>query len=1643
MNRYWKKVKLMMLACMAVFVSGGIAELLVFGENQAYAANTTKWDSVGSAGFSAGEVWESSLFMYNGTPYVVYIEGNVNTVTVRRYNGSSWESVGSPISVSWATAKSPSLFVYNGTPYVAYGDGLNGGKVTVQKYNGVSWELVGGAGISANYAEFISLYIDNGIPYVAYKDYGNANKATVMKYNGSVWEPVGNAGFSAGEIYGMSLKVNNGTPYVTYSDGANSSKATVMKYNGSVWEAVGGAGFTPGRADYISLYIDNGTPYVSYMDFANSLKATVMKFNGDTWETVGNAGFSEGSVGYTSLDIDQGIPYVAFADSQRATVMKYNGNDWETIGDPRFSAGRAEYVSLQVYDGIPYIAYKDHASSAKVTVMKQRFTVTYQGNGSTGGAVPADSAGYDKNTNAAVLGNPGNLVRTGYTFAGWNTALDGSGMSYDAGDHINVGQSGATLYAKWVVNSYTVNYDGNGATAGAAPPSGSHTYNTGVTMPGNSGNLVRTGYTFAGWNTAANGSGTNYPAGSTYTIGAAHVTLYAKWTINSYTVSFNSNGGSTIGSQTVNYGGAAIRPNDPIKTGHTFEGWYKDSGLTIDFDFAEEIEDHTTLYANWTVNSYTVTYNDNGSEGGSVPAGGSYGYNTGVLIPGNPGGLVKTGYTLAGWNTAADGSGSGYMTVDTLTMGAANVTLYAQWTIDSYSVTFNGNGATSGSVPADSSHVYNTGVTVQGNPGGLVKTGHTFAGWNTAADGSGTDYTTGETFTIGAANVTLYAQWTINGYKVTYDGNGATSGNVPEDSSHNYNTSVTVPGNPGGLAKTVHTFAGWNTAADGSGTDYVESDSFTIGAADVTLYAQWTVNRYTVTYDGNGATSGRVPADSSHDYNTVVTVPGNPGDLVRTGHTFAGWTTAADGGGTDYVESDEFAIGAADVTLYAIWTVNHYTISFESNGGSPVDPQTIGYNRLAVEPTEPTKTGYTFGGWYTDGEDLTRAYDFAAPIGDADVTLYAKWLSAYVLLSGLTADQGTLDSEFSPSKTNYTIDAAKAVSSLNFFVTKEDPTQTLTVTGATYDSVTDSVYTYNASNLSVGPNLIQITVTAENQDQNTYTLTVNVSDEDVMGQPVPLDPSIRTIKFPGGLAIRLPDGLSIPQGATLTVRHSDAAPSGEVNLSAAGQIVDFQFEGITIDQPVEITLGFDDNVDPSKLAIFYYNESTGKWEYHPSEVTDNGIRTSVGHFSTYGVLADTTAPDQVTVASDEKTARSITLQLGAYDDTGVKKYLIYRDGTLVAETEESMYVDTGLSASRKYTYTVKAVDRMDNISNSSESVTVVTNGSGSGGGSIGPITNNGNVTSTNGTITIPAGQSGEVSLGDAVKIVIPAGASDEELKLTIKPVLDTQKLIESNEILLSPVFQVSNSSTKDFSKDVTLTVAFDPTNVTDNQKPSVFFYDESKQVWVEAGGEVNGNTITVSVNRFTIVAVFAVDQMPTINLSDISGHWAEASIRAAVEAGIVNGYADGTFKPNGYVTRAEFTVMLMNALKLQRTKAELNFTDTEEIGAWAGAAVAQAVEAGIVTGYMDGQFRPAAKISRAELAVMIARAYGADTETEASAPTGFSDDEDIPVWSKGAVSVIRQLGIVHGRSGNLFEPDLLATRAEAVTLIMNLLQKMI
>ena len=440
-----------------------------------------------------------------------------------------------------------------------------------------------------------------------------------------------------------------------------------------------------------------------------------------------------------------------------------------------------------------------------------------------------------------------------------------------------------------------------------------------------------------------------------YTINTSNGQSAAHDATQSHVVTFDSNGGSSVQSQNVRVGATATQPATPTRTGYTFQGWYtaKNGGTRYDFDKA--VTGDITLYAHWTVNTYTLTFDGNGGNPAETTRTVQYGNQYGTLPT-----PTRTGYTFAGWYTAKNG---GTKVTPTTTMGAANTTVYAYWTVNSYTLTFDGNGGR----PTETSRTVQYGSQYSTLPT-ATRTGYTFQGWYTAKNGGSQ---VSPATTMGASDTTVYAHWAIKSYTVAFDSAG---GSAVDAQKVQYGSKVVSPAAP---TRTGHTFQGWYTARNG-GSKYDFGQAVT---GDITLYAHWTVNSYTLTFDGNGGkpteTSRTVAYGSP--YGTMPTA-------TRTGYTFEGWYTAKSGGSQVYMST---AMGASNATVYAHWTANTYTATFDSNGGSAVASQKVQYGSRISRPADPTRTGYTFQGWYTAKNGGTR-YDFDKAV-TGDVTLYARW----------------------------------------------------------------------------------------------------------------------------------------------------------------------------------------------------------------------------------------------------------------------------------------------------------------------------------------------------------------------------------------------------------------------------------------------------------------------------------------------------------------------------------------------------------------------------------------------------------------------------------------------------------------------------
>ncbi|GHV69904.1 hypothetical protein AGMMS49928_14790 [Spirochaetia bacterium] len=305
-----------------------------------------------------------------------------------------------------------------------------------------------------------------------------------------------------------------------------------------------------------------------------------------------------------------------------------------------------------------------------------------------------------------------------------------------------------------------------------------------------------------------------------------------------------------------------------------------------------------------------------------------------------------------------------------------------------HTVRYDANGG-SGSVPPQQAVIQGSGVAAAGQ-GSLSKVGHTFNGWNTNANGSGTVYAAGSSI-MPTANITLYAQWSAITYTINYHANGA-SGTTPSPQSATYGESRTIS-NEGGLSLAGWLFGGWNTKADGTGIVYAAGSSLTVDS-NLTLYAQWMTDTtpYTVSYHANGG-DGTAPSSQTATFGTSIAVSGQ-GSLNHAGRAFNGWNTRDDGTGTAYFTGSSLTVHT-NITLYAQWIIQ-YMVSYDANGGSGTLPASqkvnTGSDVTVAGQGSLSRTGCTFNGWNSNSGGTGMAYAAGSSLTvSGDVTLYAQW----------------------------------------------------------------------------------------------------------------------------------------------------------------------------------------------------------------------------------------------------------------------------------------------------------------------------------------------------------------------------------------------------------------------------------------------------------------------------------------------------------------------------------------------------------------------------------------------------------------------------------------------------------------------------
>ena len=432
-----------------------------------------------------------------------------------------------------------------------------------------------------------------------------------------------------------------------------------------------------------------------------------------------------------------------------------------------------------------------------------------------------------------------------------------------------------------------------------------------------------------------------------------------------------------------------------------------------------------TITYDYQPRSYNLTYNNavsNGYNGVTNNNPSTYRVSTNTFQITAP---TRTGYDFDGftYTDAAHPTATAAELPMTISRGEAAtrkaITFDASWTAHTYTLRLRHNDGSNDYI--DMAMTYDVAANLQT----VTRTGYTFANWSTNLDGTGTTYTEGQSVTnLTATNnaiVNLYAQWTANTYTLRLHHNDGS--NDYTDMAMTYD----VAANLQTITRTGYTFANWSTNPDGTGTTYTEGQSVSnltdVNGAIVDLYAQWTANTYTLRLHHN---------DGSNDYTDMAMtydVATNLQTITRTGYTFANWSTNPDGSGTTYTEGQSVSnltnVNGAIVDLYAQWTANTYTVTLDNQSATTPGTATVTATYDAAMPaiTVPTKTGYTFGGYYTEtnggGTQYYNADGSSAHNWDiaSATTLYAQWT---IITYSITYDLAG-GSVASANPTTYTI----------------------------------------------------------------------------------------------------------------------------------------------------------------------------------------------------------------------------------------------------------------------------------------------------------------------------------------------------------------------------------------------------------------------------------------------------------------------------------------------------------------------------------------------------------------------------------------------------------------------------------------------
>ena len=651
--------------------------------------------------------------------------------------------------------------------------------------------------------------------------------------------------------------------------------------------------------------------------------------------------------------------------------------------------------------GVPANAFTVTGATATNSINEGVISAVYP-------AVPLDSVSFDSNGGSsissveydydALISEPLEVSRQGYEFAGWYEDDESFLNPWDFSTD-KMPSSNLTLYAKWIALDQTLTFKANGG-VGSDVTQVAKTDSTTVLT---SNTFTRAGYSFIGWASNSSASTPDYSNIQSITWFNTNTTLYAIWSANNQTITFSANGG--VGSNTTQIAktdsSTALNLNTFTKQGYSFSGWSQNaSASTPDYTNGQTItwfSNNAYFYAVWTADDQTITFKANGGVGDDTTQIAKSDSSTELEL--NT--FTKQGYSFAGWARSSSASTPDYTNGQSITWVNTNTSLYAVWTADDQTVTFKANGG----VGDDTTQIAKSDSSTELELNTFTKLGYSFAGWATSSSASTPEYTNSQSITWFNTNTTLYAVWTADDQTLTFKANGGVGDDTTQIAKSDSSTELEL----NTFTKLGYSFAGWATSSSASTPDYTNGQTITWFNTNTTLYAIWTADDQTITFKANGGVGDDTTQIAKSDSSTMLDV--NP--FTRTGHTFVGWSLDPDATDATYLNQEEITWFKENMTFYAVWSINYYTINFIENGGSTVSNQSIMYNTPVTLPSIPTKYGYTFLGWVKN--DDTSYYDFSELVAE-DFNLSAKWrTNVYSITYDLAGGTGDFPSSYTVS----------------------------------------------------------------------------------------------------------------------------------------------------------------------------------------------------------------------------------------------------------------------------------------------------------------------------------------------------------------------------------------------------------------------------------------------------------------------------------------------------------------------------------------------------------------------------------------------------------------------------------------------------